>query len=92
MDKEELAYSILVELYNKEPAGLVPEELPEMAGSLRAFRDLTYNAGYGYLLGMGAGGLLGVYEGLLQQTAAKSWKLARTNILNATGFAHPSLC
>eukprot|EP00667_Euglena_gracilis_P017511 EG_transcript_18447 len=85
IDKEQTSYAILLELYNKEPAGLVPEELPEHQSQVRVFRDLTYNAGYGYLIGMGAGSIVGLYEGLLEQTATKSWKLARTSVLNAAG-------
>ena len=91
IDKEDLSYNLLVELYNKEPAGLVPEEIPEHANQFRALRDITYNAGYGYLIGMGVGGVFGVYEGLIQQAALKSWKLARTSILNAAGRRASSL-
>jgi hypothetical protein len=85
MDKEDRSYAVLRELYDKEPIGKEPEELPEHEGSLRVFRDLTYNAGYGYLAGLIGGSMYGFYEGLIQKESTKSWKLARTSILNFSG-------
>eukprot|EP00906_Rhabdomonas_costata_P008063 RCo011516 len=91
MDREDRSYATLALLYDKEPVGRLPEELPEHESAARVLKDMTYNAGYGYLAGMIAGTGLGTYEGLIQKEATKSWKLARTSILNFAGRRMSSL-
>jgi len=85
MEKEERRYKILRELYDADPPGPDVEELPEHEGMFRTLKDLTYNAGYGYFFGLASGAAFGLYEGLIQKEAIKSWKLARTSILNHAG-------